>query len=255
MLENELQNLGLSDKEARVYLASLRLGKSTVQEIANQAGVNRGTCYNVIEYLMKKGLMSTYTQGKKTFFTAESPERLRSLIRMEEQELRDKDVRFSKYLPELLSLYNSVDNRPKVKYFEGWEGLGAIQEEYLKAKNKRIDNILCLDNVERVLPSVASNYTPRRISKGIRSRFLYISKKGPDKELENTDEAELRESRYIPFEKFPFQADITIFDDKVSLENYGKDKILGVLIEDQEIADSIRTMFEYIWDNAKGKEK
>lgn len=255
MLENELQNLGLSDKEARVYLASLRLGRSTVQEIANQADVNRGTCYNVIEYLMKKGLMSTYTQGKKTFFTAESPERLRSLIRLEEQELRDKDVRFSKYLPDLLSLYSSGDNKPKVKYFEGWEGLKSIMEEFLKCKSKRIDNVVNLDAVDYVLPSVVSDYTPRRVAKGIQSRFLYTTAKGPNEDLKKTDKQQLRESRYIQLDKFPFEADITIFDDKISLESYTKERILGILIEDKKIANSIKCMFEFIWNQAGDKEQ
>lgn len=42
-LENKLKELGLADKEARVYLASLELGSDTVQNIAKKSGVNRAT--------------------------------------------------------------------------------------------------------------------------------------------------------------------------------------------------------------------
>jgi HTH-type transcriptional regulator, sugar sensing transcriptional regulator len=249
MLDQELQKIGLSDKEARVYLSSLQLGKSPVQEIAQQSGVNRGTAYNIIESLMKKGLMSSFEQGKKTFFTAESPERLSSLIKIQEEELKLKEKEFSKYLPELRSMYGSADNKPKVKYFEGMEGMKSLWEEYLKVKSKKIDNIVCIDNVWDVIPDIIKEYTPHRIKKGIRSRFLYVSKNGPDEKIESSNNRMLRESKYISYKTFPFEADITIFDNKVALESYGrkKEKILGILIEDKEIADSIRAMFNYIW--------
>lgn len=68
MLEQQLKQLGFADKEAKVYLASLKLGSNTIQEIARSAGVNRATTYVIIEKLIKKGLMSSIKKGKKTFF-------------------------------------------------------------------------------------------------------------------------------------------------------------------------------------------
>jgi sugar-specific transcriptional regulator TrmB len=252
MLEQELQKLGLSDKEARVYLASLQMGKSVAQEIAQQAKVNRGTAYNIIESLMKKGLMSSFEQGKKTFFTAESPDRLLSLIKIQEEELKNKEKEFSRHLIDLRLMYGKADNKPKVKYFEGVEGLKALQDEYLKVKSKQIDNVLNLDNVFSIMPGVLNDYTPRRIEKGINSRFMYISKKEADQRFKSVDKQKLRESKHIPYNIFPFNADISIFDNKIALEAYSnKNQIIGVLIEDKEIADSFRAMFNFIWNSNK----
>lgn len=245
MLDQELQNLGLSDKEARVYLASLQLGKSPVQEIAEQAKVNRGTAYDVIESLMKKGLMSSYDQGKKTYFTAESPERLLSVIKIQEQELKEKEKQFSRYLPELRSMYGSADNKPKVKYYEGAEGLLSIQEEYLKVKRKEILGISNMDNILKYQPKLDNQYIPRRIKKGIKGKLIYISKK-PIESLK-TDPRQLRESRYVSYPEFPFEADLTIFDNKISLESY-KDSLVGIVVEDESIADSMRVLFNYLWN-------
>lgn len=246
MLEQELQKLGLSDKEARIYLASLQLGKSPVQEIAQQAKVNRGTAYDIIRALMDKGLMSSFDQGKKTYFTAESPERLPSLIKMQEEDLKLKAKEFSKYLPELQSMYDSSDNKPKVKYYEGAEGLVSIQEEYLKVKKKEIWSITNVDGLAKFNPKYDNRYIPRRIDKGILGKVIYISKDGPKEHLK-TDEKELRESKYISFSEFPFEADITIFDNKISLEAY-KNKPIGVLIENESLADSMRALFKYLWN-------
>ena len=68
MLKNNLIELGLSEKEASVYLASLELGASSVQKISQQAKINRATTYVIIESLSKKGLMSTMEKAGKIFF-------------------------------------------------------------------------------------------------------------------------------------------------------------------------------------------
>ena len=64
-LKKELEHLGLSDKEARVYLAALEMGPSPVQDISHKAHVNRATTYVMIESLAARGLMSTFQKGKK----------------------------------------------------------------------------------------------------------------------------------------------------------------------------------------------
>lgn len=73
MYEKELQNLGLSEKEAKVYTTSLELGPDTVQNIAKESGINRATTYVQIGTLKEKGLISEFEKGKKTYFVAESP--------------------------------------------------------------------------------------------------------------------------------------------------------------------------------------
>ena len=70
----KLAQLGFSDKEAKTYLASIKLGTSTIQTISNLSGVNRATTYLAVESLMKKGLMSSVMKGKKRYFTVEAPE-------------------------------------------------------------------------------------------------------------------------------------------------------------------------------------
>ena len=71
-----------------------------------------------------------------------------------------------------------------------------------------------------------------------------------NKKLEESDKRELRESKFIPYDKFPFEADISIFDNKITIESYGdKRKAYGFLVEDENIANSLRLMFEFIWNN------
>ena len=87
---SRLLELGLTDKEAGVYLAMLELGPASVQEIARKSGVNRSTSYLTIEALKERGLASSSTRGKKMLFTAESPSRLAAVLNREREMLEQK---------------------------------------------------------------------------------------------------------------------------------------------------------------------
>ena len=89
MRTNDLMDIGLSEKEAAVYLALLELGSDTVQHIAKKSAVNRATTYVILDSLKKKGVVSTVEKGTKTHFQAESPESLRKLIRLQEAEIKE----------------------------------------------------------------------------------------------------------------------------------------------------------------------
>ncbi|MEK7511852.1 MAG: helix-turn-helix domain-containing protein, partial [Patescibacteria group bacterium] len=90
MLIKELQKIGLSDKEAKVYLAVLGLGKASVQTIAAKAGVNRATTYSVLGTLKEKGLCSTFQKVKKTFYVVSSPDYLKEIFEIKKVEIEEK---------------------------------------------------------------------------------------------------------------------------------------------------------------------
>src|SRR3990167_4868713 len=87
----ELQDIGLSEKESRVYLAALELGRATADQLAKQAKIKRPTTYVQLESLMKMGLMSTYEEDKKAYFAPESPELLRRLLHKQKENIESKE--------------------------------------------------------------------------------------------------------------------------------------------------------------------
>ncbi len=103
-LISRIEELGLSNKEARVYVASLRIGPSPVQRIADQSGIKRVTTYVILESLVGVGLASLSVKGKKTYFTAAAPSNLGRLIEKRNQELIDQRASLEEVLPVLNNL-------------------------------------------------------------------------------------------------------------------------------------------------------
>lgn len=250
MLEKDITRLGLSDKEAKVYLASLELGPATVQIISQKAGVNRATTYVVIDSLMEMGLMSTYDEGKKTFFTAEAPERLLEYLKDQERQVKDKINILNEKMPELQSITNATVDKPKIKYFEGEEGLRAVQSDFVDSLNEGdvIYTFLPYDNFygtslgERVATS-----TERRLAKKIEMHVIYNSKLGRQKAYEDEGKKALRKYIYLPFDKYPFEGGMNVYGNKIFMIDY-KGKTGGIVIENKTLADMLTTFFKYIWE-------
>lgn len=244
LMLTQLKNIGLSENEARVYVAMLELGPSTVLAISQKSGINRPTTYVQIENLKKSGLASSQEKDGKSLFAAESPDYLKILIEREQKLIEQKKQSVAEILPDLTSMYNLAGNKPVVRYFEGKSGLEKMKEEFLKKSPKEILGISAMDEVLKIFPQQLTTYTPERIKRRIPSRFIYTSEKGHF--LKETDKEMMRESKFVSPKDMPFAADITILDDTVAIAAL-RGKYSGTIIEHPEIADSFRGLFELAW--------
>lgn len=243
-LLNELQNLGLSDKEARVYVASVQIGSAPMQKIAKLANVNRATTYVLVESLMKRGLMTSVTKGKKRYFQAEQPERLLEIIQKEKRELLAREETVKELVPQLMNLHEAtqeVQGKPKVKFYEGKNGLLAVRDEILKNKDKESYGIFNADSIKQIFTQEErSEFSSKRQDKKVKSHSIYSSKEGPVlKDKEFTDYTYLERNLYNS------DIDITVYDNNVVITSL-KDPLMSVLIENDEIAKSFKQILSMI---------
>ncbi len=110
---DQLKEIGLSEKESKVYLAALELGPAAVQKIAERAGVKRPTTYVMLEALAERGLMTTTKEGKRTRFAASSPEKIMAILEAERHRAATRLESFRTALPGLMTAVESFLN-PRV---------------------------------------------------------------------------------------------------------------------------------------------
>jgi len=238
-LEAEIKKLGLSDKEVKVYLAVLELGQASVAEIAAHSGVVRVTVYVILEELKKKGLVSTFLKGKKTYFSVEPPERLSNLFEIEEKRIKESFSGLKKIIPDLKKIYESRGERPKIRFFEGSEGINSLREDILKTKTKFLHQILPLDIIAKNLSE--RKFQNEKVKKlyNISSKSIYYNKKGkifPEK----SGKAEYK------FLADKFETEIIIYGEKTAFINVKK-KPIGIIIDDFSVSQTIKTFFEVLW--------
>lgn len=235
-----LTNLGLADKEASVFLACTELGTSVVSTIAQAAGINRVTTYDILEKLKQKGLVSFYSKKKVKYFSSIDPE-----ILLEEFENRTAALRTA--LPKLKSL-SGATNHPKVRYFEGIDGIKTIYADTLTSKTE-ILNYANSSEIRKVWPEYDTEYVAKRAAKKIYLRGLSV-KDQLGEMVRAQNEKYYREIRLVPPDQFNFTNEMNIYDDKVAIISF-KDELIGMIIESHEIANSQRAIFEMCWQHAE----
>jgi HTH-type transcriptional regulator, sugar sensing transcriptional regulator len=253
-LISQVEDLGLSNKEARVYVASLMLGPSPVQKIADFAAVKRVTAYVILESLVNLGLVSQTTKGKKTLFTAEEPVTLKRLLTKKEQALAEQKSNLESLLPELLKLKSLPNESPEVKFYDSAEGIRSIMASFLsQSKTEGLEMIYGITNVDQLFeffPDISQSHSnPDRLAAGLPSKVVYTSTQGPV--YAATDKEKNRQSRFVPYEKFPINGDITIVGDRIVMLSLTGTRPIGITIKSRELAQSMMGLFNLAWETAE----
>ena len=249
-MEDALIAVGLSKNETKIYLALLELGKGTVSEITRKANLNRTTGYDVLDGLVAKGLASVSGKEPKQEYIAESPDKIEALLKREISATEEHLKEIKNILPELKSLHN-VAGRPKVRFYEGKQGLIDVYEDTLTS-HETILAYATVDDMHRALPNYFPEYYKRRAEKGVAIRAI-IPATEIGKERASKDKEEMRETALIPPDKYYFSPEINIYDDKVMIASW-REK-LGIIIESAEIADAMKKIHELAWAEAKRLDK
>lgn len=248
----ELKKLGFKDKEAAVYLACLELGSAPVQQIGRKAKVVRATTYVILEQLMKMGLVTRFDQGKKTLFSPEPPHQLLRLLEKEQEQIQEKQEDLKDILPELQMLMKTAESaKPTVRFFEGKEGLHAIRQEInmYAQPGDMIYHFTPADHLTAVFPDEEDVSYPQRVARGIRARTIFTTKSEKVKKRWLSDMAKLSERRFVPYDRFPSPAGITIYRDRIAMGTFSG-RLVGVVIESAVLAGMMRHLFELSWQGA-----
>lgn len=235
-----LMNLGLTQKESRVYLAALELGDGTVQDIAKKSGLKRTTIYPILEKLQKSGLAYQTKSKNRTHFTAEDPEELLKTF-------KNKISNFETNLAALLAFRNRSAKKPKIYFFDGAEGFKKIWQFILRPETKEY---LIMTDPREMLSFVKKGYITGKIIKekvrlGVKSRQIVASSEYA-KEIVSKDRFENRVSKILPhIYKIPFTT--IIFGGRVALISPHLENMI-LLIESDDFAKTQQSVFEALWN-------
>ncbi|KKS46160.1 MAG: hypothetical protein UV10_C0007G0016, partial [Candidatus Azambacteria bacterium GW2011_GWA1_42_19] len=165
-------------------------------------------------------------------------------------QLEENFADLKKILPNLDKLYESRGERPKVRFFEGKEGIRSLQEDVVKTRVKNIEEIIPLDEAYKNFPLSGKDHREKMYEKlrNVNFRIIYTSKKG--NVLPPVYKEIKRNVKFIKSELFPISAEIILFGSKTIIIVTRK-KDFAVVLEDQFITDTFRAIFNLIWKNLK----
>lgn len=243
-LVNCLLLLGCNQKHIRFYVANLELGAATLMEITKKARLQRSTAYIIAAELAAKGLVYEDHKPYKKLFTAAEPDLLLQKIEVKRRQIGRSSIALKEALPELRAAHQATTTRPRVRTFEGKEGLVTVWKDILSGQQE----ILLWTNQEtegQVFGrGTHEQFIAERIAKGIAIRVLAVNNQEAES-LRGYDTQCLRQTKLLP-EGIYFTSETYIYGNKVAVLDVGK-TIFGVIIENEQNANSQRAMFELVW--------
>jgi len=257
---NILKQIGLSDNEAKVYLAVLELKKGLVTTIAEKAGVNRTTAYDVLKYLNQKGLVVQYIENNKAGFTTEGPAKIKNWLTQKENQIDQEKEIFKQNLDQLKHIFYSRPKTPRFKYFEGPNSMENFFNNSLDCLSGEIIGYASTTLVkDYATKQYVKSYVKQRYNKQIKGRYFVQEADAEQAKpyLQKYYQKYLQKNPFfVQFKILPikekkyFINETNIYDNKFAISHSGQD-FFGVIIEDQEVANTQKIIFDVLWKKVK----
>lgn len=244
-----MQEAGLTEGEAKVYLALIELGSSTTGPIIEKAQVAKSIVYQLLNKLIQKGLVAHMVKEKTKYFQASDPHKLIEYIEENEKRLRENKKKIERLLPTLMVKQGNAKQQT-ANLFEGFNGMVSVHE-HIYDKLKKGEEFFYLG----IAPEQPEHFHAywkkdhlRRVKAGIICKLLFHPDTDP-KILRNRNSYKLCDARYMPAEiKTP--AWIMGYKD-VTVLGFPSANPLTLEINNKEIADSFKAYFDEFWKRSK----
>lgn len=246
--------LNLSERALKIYETIVENGIISASSLARESEIPRSTVYLEIDRLLSHALISSTGSVKKRKFVAENPNNFIKILENKTSEINSllsPTMELVKGLQEKVASNSWFGRIPKIKFFNGKEGLKKVLTTTNQAKSKEILGIVrSFDIYESLGEEYMKNLITERIKKKIHTKNIWPAGKIP-KAMDQHKE-QLREIVFSK-EQENIPSTIVVFDNKVILITSTKE-LFCVEIESRDLAQTFRVLFGILWDREKTKQ-
>ncbi len=236
----KLKYLGLTEKDARVYVALLSFDTATVQQISIKSNVKRTTVYNCLTTLIQKGLASFVYVGMKNLYKAKNPDFLKKLVDGQRDDVL-------KIIPELNNYLTNVSSENLLEIYKGAEGIKTAILEILKNASENSDYMIISDREKLINLDKNFPFTFIKNYKANLNFKLLLTENNKDSKIYLPKNRTTK--KYLP-KGFKINSNITIQGNTVLIQKMNA-PYFAIKINSKEVADTYNQLFELIWQKSK----
>ena len=244
---SQLENAGLKDKEAKIYIALLKEGPSLANSLAKKVNILRSSIYDYLDILLDKGFISYTIKLGKKYFQAVAPERILDKF-TEQRKIQENSLR--QIIPELINLRGRDKNNVNVEVFEGKEGMKSVFSCILREKPKEILVHGSSGVSYKVLPFFMENWHRERAKKKIPIRIIYNGVPESRERLKIGPEPKLMNIKFAKLVGISVTGTI-IYNNTILITIWDSEMPLAISIASKEVSQTYKKEFEELWKRAK----
>ncbi len=235
-----LMNNGFEHKEAIVYLCVLEMGELPVSRIALKTNLKRSTTYTIVESLHRKGYVSVNIHKGMQYVSAISPQVLIDSFKRSAGMAEE-------ILPELINIAYASPFKPRIRFFEGLEGIKQVLREFSHSKTRTMGFSDYRDMPENLLDFIRGEVIPQRKKNKNRAQFI-VPNNEKNQKIQEEDAKYYTEHKLVNFPSPTNPIELLIFgESEIAFLSYTKGEQFGVIIDSASIHDTLQNIFLLIW--------
>lgn len=250
MYNKQLERIGLSCFQSLIYDFLARNGISTASRIARITNIQRSTVYQILQELLALQLITKDNTKKVTRFTITNPQRLHVLVAEKASAIKIAEQELIEIEEQLKQEYAIQSGQPGVRFYSGVQGLKNLYKDINASEINSLLIIRSNQQAEPEMTEIIRNQVELQMRQGIEVKVVNSSADYKLTANLSFDAERYTERRIIPAEVFSNPAQIIIYANKIAFTTYRKPNIT-VVIEHADIAETLRSVYEYLWVKSK----
>jgi len=245
-IRKALLQLHFKYRETLVFMAILQETEATILSIAEETGLSRGTVFDIVEKLKKRGFVAEIKKGKRRRLIADKPiQRFYSQLEDKHDEIEKERKIIDEILPIIKTLSTEGEHKPEIRIYSGEDGFRRVWNEILNAESK---GYLSLARHETFAKFIGENgfqeIQEKKRKLNIASREI-TEDSNQARQAQEFDRKYNRQTRLVGQNiKFPMSE--IIFDNKIAMFSTTQENMI-LVIESKDFAETHRAYFEMFW--------
>ncbi len=254
----ELTELGISEREAKLYLTMLEYGEVNASDLHRLTGVHRSKVYSILSRMVVHGLCNERIEGRNRFFTALSPKTVKdSLLRQWESDRAEKEDKADEIFDKLEEAFHATDETPPLNRVELIRNANNIHNKYMQLIEECQEEILAyvkppIAATTKKVQQMQVDAQERALERGVYNRTIFSLKDLGDIKIEWVQLDERDQMRVV--EKLPIK--MFIFDTKKALlgipssADTNTKNFFILFVDDPGFCQVLKESFEKVWERA-----
>lgn len=246
--------MGLSKVQSEILNSLLISGEDKASSIAKKIKRPRGVAYKGLDELIDLKLVSKHENNKGiTIYKAEHPSNLENILEKRERQFKKEKQEFINNLPDLVSAYSLISNKPGVRFYEGEEGVKKVLMDTLISNPKK--ELYTFSDVASYALYLgkwnSKYYASQRKKLDVFEKVIIPDNKGALDYMKGYKSNEITDILFIDHKSYPFSTEINIYNNKVSFVTFKPEYMVGLIIENEDIHKSFLSIFNFMWNFGK----
>lgn len=239
-----IRKAGLTESQAKGYVALIENGSLTPAELATKTNETRTNAYAVADKLIQLGL-ATKKDGKPAKYTAMHPSSLEALAEKRRKAVIQNEQAVKGSLAPLIDLFYANTEMPGTQTFQGIEGIKSVYTDTLKT-GQDIYLVRTVADVPDLGLEYLNTYRAARAAANIHTYALTPdTKTGRYNAESGEDKAMLFHRTFFPNDTYDAPVEIDIYGNKVALIAFSETQIATV-ITSPLIAEAMRQLLRLL---------